>query len=143
MRPWFNIKLGTWHIYKQCCSVLWDSFGPQFFGPLYHALLPNFSVRRKPKLVTLETFFTVIRLLLPLWEDELKHAQAALASQPPASPMASGLRDLVSLVRVLIPLVHCVRVCVFGVRDIITFVINVCFHSTILDMFVTLFSNTQ
>src|SRR5689334_1217192 len=65
------ILLEFFHPYKRACEVIWrraEFFGA-IFGPLYHLFHPNSVIPSKPRLKSIECFFTLLRLVYPKIRD--------------------------------------------------------------------------
>ena len=73
-RETFGLTLGWWHCYKQANLILWRFAGPHFLWPMFHALIPRSAIRKTPKLVTIATFLSYVRLAYPRFRVQLAEA---------------------------------------------------------------------
>ena len=71
-RSWMCVSLGTWHVFKHLCFVAWREWSPTVMGPLWHHLWPQAKFRYKPRLQTVNTVLTYLRLAYPAVRTELK-----------------------------------------------------------------------
>ena len=105
MRDWFNVQLGTWHIYKQANTVVWSHWASRVFAPLFHELIPEANFTKTAKLTTIATFLTYVRLAYPHFRQQLDDA---IASTFERKDLVAGshLRDLKKLCQFFIPVVR-------------------------------------
>jgi hypothetical protein len=96
------MKLGHWHVYKQANMLVWSAYGHLFMAPLFHFMFPGGHAVKKPRLITIESFFTYIALSYPTWSDKLAALLKDVNVMPVMRSFAIQLRDLVE---VFIPLV--------------------------------------
>jgi hypothetical protein len=108
MRSWLSVQLGTWHSYKQANAVMWKYGLERWFGPLFNFLIPDANVRKQPKLLTLVTFFSYVRLAYPQFKDQLLKAIADLGeSDKPRDQVGhSNLKDLQFIIDFALPVVR-------------------------------------
>ena len=107
MRSWMCLTFGTWHAYKQVCSVIWDHWSERVFGPLFHHLIPNANFRRTARLSSIATFMTYIRLAYPSFKNQLRTATLYHKCRSASNDKValSHLRDLRKLCEFFIPVV--------------------------------------
>jgi len=108
MRSWLCLSFGTWHAYKQVCSVIWDHWSERVFAPLFHHLIPNANFRRSARLSSIATMMNYVRLAYPSFKEQLKratryHKRRSAAQDKVAT---SHLRDLRKLFEFFIPVVY-------------------------------------
>jgi hypothetical protein len=75
-RKTFGLTMGWWHCYKQANIAVWKFACAHFLGPMFHALHPGSKLRASPKLITIASFFSWIRLAYPTFQKQLKRAIA-------------------------------------------------------------------
>ena len=111
MRDWFTVTLGTWHPYKQANLLVWHHWGQRIFGPLFHDLVPNGGFFDKPKLITIATFFTYVRLAYPYFRGVLEAAMERHKGDKRWPHVHAALLDLHQLLEFFIPVVRLVVRC--------------------------------
>jgi hypothetical protein len=93
--------LGMWHVLKNLHEVVWRRFLATVFAPAFHALFPRSRVFTKPKLLTLQSFLTHMRLAYAGGlRDQLSHA---LLAQDLGTDARVDLQNLQDLLEVIIP----------------------------------------
>jgi hypothetical protein len=110
MRQWFTVTLGSWHPYKQANLIVWGHWGQRWFGPLFHDLIPNGKFFKSPRLITVATFFTYVRLAYPYFRNDLKNAMAKSKGDTQVPATYAALLDLHQLLEFFIPVVCDVNV---------------------------------
>ena len=74
MQRWLCLSLGTWHPYKQACSVIWQHWAERTFGPLFNHIIPGANFNYKARLPTICTFMSYVRMAYPHIKLNLKSA---------------------------------------------------------------------
>ena len=117
--------LGTWHPYKHAHNALWQFGIQRWFGPWFHSLIPDANVRVHPKLITLSTFFTYMRVSYRSWRDRLNTLIAELSSKPSidAAVAVGQLQELRFIMEFCIPAVSVTR---SAAASVPMFVIDLC-----------------
>ena len=101
-RKTFGLTLGWWHCYKQANLLIWRFAGPHFLGPMFHMLVPRSKVKRNPKLLTVATYLSYVRLAYPKFRSKLA---AALNHPGVTANNKRHLRNLQMLCEFFIPVV--------------------------------------
>jgi hypothetical protein len=100
------VQLGTWHTYKQACTVVWRWWGPRVFAPLFHELISHANFSKSAKLSSITRFLTIVRLAYPSFKQDLDDAIRGRSGLPDDERIAvSQLRDLKKLLNFFIPVV--------------------------------------
>ena len=100
------VQLGTWHTYKQACTVVWRWWGPRVFAPLFHELISHANFSMSAKLSSITRFLTIVRLAYPSFKQDLDDAISGRSGLPDDERVAmSQLRDLKKLLNFFIPVV--------------------------------------
>ena len=105
MRQWFSVQLGIWHTYKQANAVVWSHWSSTIFAPLSYDLVGNANFKQKPRLKTIATFLTYVRLAYPAFKANLDSALKKMKRRGDNRVAMSHLRDLKKLVEFFIPVV--------------------------------------
>lgn len=116
MRQWLCVSLGVWHPYKQANNVIWKHWGRRILGPYFNHLVPNANFFEKPKLVTMATFFSYIRLAYPRFQSMLIEAIKSARSKGDAVAL-STLVDLRALLTFFIPVVPPCSVRIININE--------------------------
>jgi len=118
------LTFGTWHAYKQVCSVIWDHWAERVFAPLFHHLIPNANFRRSARLSSIATFMTYVRLAYPSFKTQLKRATLyhKRRNGQRDKVATSQLRDMRKLFEFFIPVVRLFIDAQFCVNDHATLV---------------------
>ena len=115
MRKWLCVQLGTWHCYKQACTVVWAHWGPRVFAPLFHEIISDANFNSKARLSSIARFFTYVRLAYPSFRDELTETLRSLTAMGVDRTGISQLRDLKKLIEFFVPVVSDVPVSIMKV----------------------------
>ena len=100
------VQLGTWHTYKQACTVVWRWWGPRVFAPLFHELISHANFSMSAKLSSITRFLTIVRLAYPSFKQDLDDAIRGRSGLPDDERVAmSQLRDLKKLLNFFVPVV--------------------------------------
>jgi hypothetical protein len=103
---WLCVSLGTWHPYKQANTVVWSHWAARFLAPYFNHIVPGSNFRTSARLVTISSYFTYIRLALPLFASQL-HAAIKAARLMLAKPLVLAyLLDLRDMLYFAIPVVR-------------------------------------
>lgn len=101
-REAFGVTLGWWHCYKQANLLLWRFAAPHFFGPMFHMMVPRSKFKKNPKLFTIATYLSYIRLAYP----KFRHQLATAINYPGVTPNNKRhLNNLLTLCEYFIPVV--------------------------------------
>ena len=73
-RQTFGLTMGWWHCYKQANIAVWKFASAHFLGPMFHSLIPRHGFKKSPKLISIVTYFSYIRLAYPTFKDQLMRA---------------------------------------------------------------------
>ena len=111
-RSWCCVQLGTWHSYKQACTVVWGHWAARVFAPLYNFLINNANFRKKARLTTIARFLTYVRLAYPFFRQELKDTISEVRAANLDNVAKTQLYDLTKLLVYFIPVV-CITVVVW------------------------------
>ena len=101
-REAIGLTLGWWHCYKQANLLLWRFAAPHFLGPMFHMLVPNSKIKSNPKLMTIVTYLSYIRLAYPTFRRQLA---AALIYPGVTANNKRHLSNLQTLCEYFIPVV--------------------------------------
>ena len=107
MQRWLCLTLGTWHPYKQACTVVWQHWAQRIFGPLWNHLIPGANFMSKARLPSICTLLTYVRLAYPHFKRQLSSAIRTSRARVTDNEVVAftNLVDLKKLCEYFIPVV--------------------------------------
>ena len=86
--------LGLWHPYKNALETIWRKFLPQIIVPVFFKLFPKALCFVKPKLVTMQIMFSMMRYVYQDLKTEFEVAAERVKKHPLRSKQLNAITDL-------------------------------------------------
>ena len=98
--------LGLWHPYKNAMESIWRCFLPTVIAPVFLKLFPKARCVAKPKLVTMQIMFSMLRYNYAKLKPQFKIAAERVSKNKTKSALLKSVQDFFEF---YLPLVshHC------------------------------------
>jgi hypothetical protein len=110
LRTYVGVSLAWWHNYKWASARIFNIFGPDFIGPLFHSIFPDRACHvNKMSHPAITTILSYMRISYPQFRATLL---AAISGQNDLLPRSRALlQNLYSLLEYFIPVVSVLCCC--------------------------------